>query len=135
MLWSRTGNRKKASKDNADPEAQLVERLKQRDEPAFLELYDRHRRSVYWFLVHMTGSVVIAEDLTQGVFVAILEKICSGTMGQFDSGKGALEGFTRAALKRARQVLQLGYNKGLWILIFATINSVLLVKPMDELDP
>jgi RNA polymerase sigma-70 factor (ECF subfamily) len=41
----------------------------------------------------MTGSVAIAEDLTQGVFVAILEKICSGTMGQFDSGKGALEGY------------------------------------------
>jgi RNA polymerase sigma-70 factor (ECF subfamily) len=93
LLWSRTGNRTKASKDNADPEAQLVERLKKRDEPAFLELYDRHRRSVYWFLVHMTGSVALAEDLTQGVFVAILEKICSGTMGQFDSGKGALEGY------------------------------------------
>jgi RNA polymerase sigma-70 factor (ECF subfamily) len=81
------------SKDNADPEAQLVERLKRRDEAAFLELYDRHRRSVYWFLVHMTGSVALAEDLTQGVFVAILEKICSGAMGQFDSGKGALEGY------------------------------------------
>ena len=93
LLWSRAGNRKKTSKDNADPEAQLVERLKQRDESAFLELYDRHRRSVYWFLVHMTGSVAVAEDLTQGVFVAILEKIGSGTIEQFDSGKGAWEGY------------------------------------------
>jgi len=59
LLWSRAGNRKKTSKEDADPEAQIVERLKQRDEPAFLELYDRHRRSVYWFLVHMTGSVAL----------------------------------------------------------------------------
>jgi RNA polymerase sigma-70 factor (ECF subfamily) len=93
LLWSRIGNRKKTSKEEADPEAQLVERLKQRDESAFLELYDCHRRSVYWFLVHMTGSVAIAEDLTQGVFVAILEKIGSGAIGQFDPGKGALEGY------------------------------------------
>ena len=93
LLWSRVGTRKKTSKDNADPEAQLVDRLKQRDESAFLELYDRHRRSVYWFLVHMTGSVAIAEDLTQGVFVAILEKIGSGTIEQFDPGKGPLEGY------------------------------------------
>jgi RNA polymerase sigma-70 factor (ECF subfamily) len=41
----------------------------------------------------MTGSVVLAEDLTQGVFVAILEKIGCGTIGQFDPGKGALEGY------------------------------------------
>jgi RNA polymerase sigma-70 factor (ECF subfamily) len=93
LLWSRAGTRGKTSEGNADSEAQLVDRLKQRDESAFLELYDRHRRSVYWFLVHMTGSVAVAEDLTQGVFVAILEKIDSGTIGQFDSGKGALEGY------------------------------------------
>jgi RNA polymerase sigma-70 factor (ECF subfamily) len=93
LLWSRTGNRKTTSKDEADPEAQLLERLKQREESAFLELYDRHRRSVYWFLVHMTGSIALAEDLTQGVFVAILEKIGSGAIGQFDPGKGALEGY------------------------------------------
>jgi RNA polymerase sigma-70 factor (ECF subfamily) len=93
LQWFRVGNRKKTSKDDADPEAQLVDRLKQRDESAFLQLYDRHRRSVYWFLVHMTGSVAAAEDLTQGVFVAILEKIDSGTIGRFDSGKGAFEGY------------------------------------------
>jgi RNA polymerase sigma-70 factor (ECF subfamily) len=93
VLWSRTGNRKKTSKGNADLEAQLVERLKQRDERAFLDLYDRHRRSVYRFLLHMTGSVAVAEDLTQGVFVAILDAICRGTFGQFNPEKGTLEGY------------------------------------------
>jgi RNA polymerase sigma-70 factor (ECF subfamily) len=93
LLWSRNGNRQKTSRENGDPEAQLLDRLKQRDDQAFLELYDRHRLPVYRFLMHMTGSVAIAEDLTQGVFVAILDAICSGTMGQFDPGKGTLEGY------------------------------------------
>ncbi len=93
MLWSRNGNRQKTSRENGDPEAQLLDRLKQRDEQAFLDLYDCYRLPVYRFLMHMTGSVAIAEDLTQGVFVAILDAICSGTMGQFDPGKGTLEGY------------------------------------------
>ena len=93
MLWSRNGNRQRTSRENADPEAQLLDRLKKRDEQAFLDLYDCHRLSVYRFLMHMTGSVAIAEDLTQGVFVAILDAICSGTIGRFDPGKGTLEGY------------------------------------------
>jgi RNA polymerase sigma-70 factor (ECF subfamily) len=93
LLWSRNGNRNKTSKGNIDPEAQLLERLKQRDERAFLDLYDCHRLSVYRFLMHMTGSVAVAEDLTQGVFVAILDAICSGAIGQFDPGKGTIEGY------------------------------------------
>ncbi len=118
MLWSRAGTRKKASKDNADPEAQLVDRLKQRDESAFLELYDRHRRSVYWFLVHMTGSVAVAEDLTQGVFVAILEKIGSGAIEQFDSGKGALEGYLLGVARNlAREERRKTYR-------FASLESI-----------
>jgi RNA polymerase sigma-70 factor, ECF subfamily len=93
LLWSRNGNRKKTSRENAVPDAQLLDRLKQRDERAFLDLYDCHRLSVYRFLLHMTGSVAVAEDLTQGVFVTILEAICSGTIGQFDPGKGTMEGY------------------------------------------
>jgi len=38
----------------------------------------------------MTGSVALAEDLTQGVFVAILEKISSGTIEQFELREGGL---------------------------------------------
>ncbi len=93
MLWSRNANRQKTSRDKADPEAQLLDRLKRRDEQAFLDLYDCHRLNVYRFLMHMTGSVAVAEDLTQGVFVAILDAIGSGTIGQFDPGKGTLEGY------------------------------------------
>ena len=118
MLWSRAGTRKKTSKDDADPEAQLVERLKQGDESAFLALYDRHRRSVYWFLVHMTGSVSAAEDLTQGVFVAILEKVGSGAIEQFDLGKGAFEGYLLGIARNlAREERRKTYR-------FASLESV-----------
>jgi RNA polymerase sigma-70 factor (ECF subfamily) len=93
LLWSRTRSWKKSSKDNADLDAQLVERLKRRDEHAFLDLYDRHRRSVYRFLMHMTGSLAVAEDLTQEVFVVVLDGICSGAIEKFDPAKGTLEGY------------------------------------------
>ena len=93
LLWSRTRNWAQGPKDNVDPDAQLVERLKRRDQHAFLDLYDRHRRSVYRFVMHMTGSLAVAEDLTQEVFVVILDGMCSGAIEQFDSAKGTLEGY------------------------------------------
>lgn len=93
MLWLRSGNRTNGSTCSPGSDAQLVERLKRGDEQAFLELYDRHRRSVYRFLMHMTGSTAVAEELTQEVFVVILDSMCSGTVGQFDPGKGTMEGY------------------------------------------
>jgi RNA polymerase sigma-70 factor, ECF subfamily len=74
-------------------DAELAERLGQRDEHAFLCLYDLHRSSVYRFLMHMTGSVTAAEELTQEVFVVILEAMCAGTVGQFDRQRGTWEGY------------------------------------------
>ena len=93
MLWSRAGNKTKGIKNGSDSDAQLAERLKQRDEHAFLQLYDQHQRCVYRFLMHMTGSVPTAEELTQEVFVVILDAICAGKMEQFDPERGTLEGY------------------------------------------
>jgi RNA polymerase sigma-70 factor, ECF subfamily len=115
LLWRRIGNRKNAARNDLDPDVQLVERLKQRDEHAFLSLYDRHGQSVYRFLMLMTGSVAIAEDLTQEAFVVILNAMCSGSIGQFDPAKGTLEGYllgiarnlARAERRRAHRMLPL----------------------------
>ena len=93
LLWSRSCNKTRESKGDADSDARLVEGLKQRDEHAILSVYDRHRRSVYRFLLHMTGSVASAEELTQQVFVEILDSMCNGTIGQFDLEKGTLEAY------------------------------------------
>ncbi len=115
MLWSRAGSKAKSIRDGLDSDAQLAERLKQRDEHAFLQLYDRHRGSVYRFLMHMTGSISTAEELTQEVFVAILNAMCAGKIEQFDPGRGTLEGYllgiarnvARVEQRRARRLLSL----------------------------
>jgi RNA polymerase sigma-70 factor (ECF subfamily) len=94
LRWSwipRTANGSKYSPASSDDE--LAERLKQRDEHAFLRLYDLHRSTVFRFLMHMTGSIGVAEELTQEVFVVILDEMCNGTIGRFDPKRGTQEGY------------------------------------------
>jgi RNA polymerase sigma-70 factor (ECF subfamily) len=93
LLWPRPGNRTQGSTKGSASDAQLLERLKQRDEHGILNLYDRYARPVYRFLLHMTGSVAVAEDLTQEVFLVIIDAVGSGTIRQFDPEKGTLEGY------------------------------------------
>jgi RNA polymerase sigma-70 factor (ECF subfamily) len=94
LRWLRTNRQPNGLKiDAASSDAQLAERLKQRDEHAFLSLYDLHRSAVYRFLMHMTGSIALAEELTQEVFVAVLDSMCAGTIGQFDPQRGTWEGY------------------------------------------
>jgi RNA polymerase sigma-70 factor, ECF subfamily len=115
LLWPRNGNRTQGSKKDSASDAQLLERLKQRDERGFLNLYDRYGRPVYRFLMHMTGSVAVAEDLTQEVFLVILDAVGSGTIRQFDPEKGTLEGYLlgiarnllRAERRRSNRLLPL----------------------------
>ena len=75
-LAGKSGDAKKAT---VSSDAEMAERLKQGDENAFLTLYDLHRSTVFRFLMYMTGSVGAAEELTQDVFVAILDAMCAGT--------------------------------------------------------
>lgn len=116
MRWSWIARKKDYSKSSlTSSDAELADRLKQRDEDAFLHLYDLHRSSVFRFLMHMTGSVVVAEELTQEVFVVILDSMSAGTVGQFDPQKGTLEGYllgiarnlARAERRRANRVVPL----------------------------
>jgi RNA polymerase sigma-70 factor (ECF subfamily) len=115
LLWSRSVKKPKGSQESSASDAQFVERLKQGNEHAFLNLYDQHRSTVYRFLMHMTGSIMIAEELTQDVFVVILDSMCAGSFGQFDPGKGTLEGYllgiarnlARAEQRRAHRFVPL----------------------------
>ncbi|HUD54976.1 MAG TPA: RNA polymerase sigma factor [Terracidiphilus sp.] len=117
LQWLGIGRRKEGLKnDPASSDAQLAERLKQRDEHAFLNLYELHRISVYRFLMHMTGSTATAEELTQEVFVVILDSMCAGTGGQFDPERGTWEGYllgiarnlARAERRRTGRLVDLG---------------------------
>jgi RNA polymerase sigma-70 factor (ECF subfamily) len=58
------------------------------DEDAFTALYRRRQGPVYRFALQMTGNVVIAEDVTQEVFMALLSKTA-----KFDPARGTLASF------------------------------------------
>lgn len=116
MQWSWI--RKKAEDPKHGPslsDTELVQGLKQRDEHAFLRLYDLYRSSVFRFLLFTTGSVPAAEELTQEVFVVILDAMCAGTVDQFDPRKGTWQGYllgiarnlARAERRRANRVVSL----------------------------
>jgi RNA polymerase sigma-70 factor (ECF subfamily) len=116
LQWSWTGRKTQGSKNGLpSSDAELAERLRQRDEHAFLSLYDLHRSSVFRFLMHMTGSIAAAEELTQEVFVVILDAMSAGTVGQFDPRKGTLEGYllgiarnlARAEQRKAHRLVSL----------------------------
>jgi RNA polymerase sigma-70 factor, ECF subfamily len=115
LQWPWITGKPKGSNNTASSDAELAERLKQRDEHAFLSLYDLHRSAVFRFLLHMTGSIAIAEELTQEAFVAILDAMCAGTIGQFDPRRGTWEGYllgiarnlARAEQRRAHRLVSL----------------------------
>lgn len=58
------------------------------DEEAFTALYRRRQGPVYRFALQMTGNVVIAEDVTQEVFMALISKTA-----KYDAGRGSLASF------------------------------------------
>ena len=65
--------------------------------------------------MHMTGSITVAEELTQEVFVVILDAMCAGTVGQLDPQRGTWEGYllgiarnlARAEQRKARRLVSL----------------------------
>lgn len=115
LLRFRIGKGSKKPQENTASDAELAEHLKLRDERAFLKLYDLHRSTVYRFLIHMTGSIAVAEELTQEVFIVILDAMCAGTIGQFDPERGTWEGYllgiarnlARSEQRRTRRVVSL----------------------------
>ena len=67
---------------------QLLDKIQQGDEPAFLELYNRWKRNIYQFAWQMTGSASMADDITQDVFLLIIRDRL-----HFDPLKGAFSSF------------------------------------------
>ena len=69
------------------------------DEEAFTTLYRRRQSGIFRFAMHMCGSVEVAEDVTQEVFVSLIRDA-----SKFDPAKGAvsayLYGIARNQLKR-----------------------------------
>jgi RNA polymerase sigma-70 factor (ECF subfamily) len=83
-------NRAKASKLErmSESDEKLLGRMLEGDDGAFTALYRRRQGPVYRFALHMTGSAAIAEDVTQEVFLALIE---NGR--RFDGSRGPLLSF------------------------------------------
>lgn len=67
---------------------ELLVRIRSGDEEAFLGLYRRRQGAIYRFVMHMSGSAVVAEDITQDVFLALLRDGCG-----YDPARGTLSGY------------------------------------------
>lgn len=72
------------------PEAddELLLGVRSGDEQAFVTLYRRRQGPIYRFVLHMTGSVTAAEDVTQEVFLALIRENCG-----YDPERGSLSGY------------------------------------------
>ena len=51
----------------------LIVRIVSGDRDAFAALYRRHRADVYRFAMHISGSRPVADDVTQDVFMAVIQ--------------------------------------------------------------
>src|SRR6516164_11303067 len=67
---------------------ELLLRSQSGDEEAFLVLYRRRQAALFRFALHMSGSMPVAEDVTQEVFLALLREECG-----YDPERGTLSGY------------------------------------------
>jgi RNA polymerase sigma-70 factor (ECF subfamily) len=67
---------------------ELLLRVQSGDEEAFVALYRRRQAGLFRFALHMCGSMPVAEDVTQEVFLAVLREDCG-----YDPSRGTLSGY------------------------------------------
>jgi len=60
-------------------ETALIQRAKEYDQAAWVEIYERYKHSIYNYIYYRVNETALAEDLTQEVFVRALESIDSFT--------------------------------------------------------
>ena len=69
----------------AESDADLIERLKGRDQQAMADLYDRYGRAAYSLVLRIVRDSATAEDLVQETFLRIWNRVQG-----FDGRRGAL---------------------------------------------
>jgi RNA polymerase sigma-70 factor (ECF subfamily) len=81
-------------------DAELLRRMRNGDEEAFTMLYRRRQSAVYRFALQMTGHRMLAEDVTQEVFMALIRN-----PGSYNTERGTiasyLYGMARNMVRRA----------------------------------
>ena len=74
-----------AQKTNEHSDDELFRQMKAGDEAAFIALYRRWQNGIYRFALRLSGSEAVAEDVTQEVFMVLMNDA-----SRYDSGKGSL---------------------------------------------
>jgi RNA polymerase sigma-70 factor (ECF subfamily) len=86
---------------------QLLAQALAGDEDAFTSLYRRRQGPVYRFALHMSGSSLIADEVTQDVFMFLLQR-GSG----FDPSRGALGAYLFGVARNyVRRALERNYTE------------------------
>jgi len=81
-------NERHMTSNPAETDEELLLRMQSGDEEAFLALYRRRQAGLFRFAMHMSGSMPVAEDVTQEVFLALLREDCG-----YDPDRGTLSGY------------------------------------------
>jgi RNA polymerase sigma-70 factor (ECF subfamily) len=71
--------------DDPDSDELLLSRTAAGDAEAFARLFQRRQGQVFRFALHMTGSITIAEDVTQEAFLRVMRDA-----GRFEAGRSAV---------------------------------------------
>ena len=91
----------------AGSDQELLQRIWQLDLSAVMEVYDRYQASIYHFVLEMSGDRSVAADITQDVFLLMLERrgLLSRVFARFDVRKGSLEGYLLGVARRLTRKL------------------------------
>jgi RNA polymerase sigma-70 factor (ECF subfamily) len=74
----------------------LLRRIARGEEEAFVELYRRRQPDIYRFAFALSKSRAIAQDVTQDVFLGILQSV-----ERFDAAKGSVRGWLLGCTRHA----------------------------------
>ena len=86
---------------------QLLRQALAGDEEAFTALYRRRQGPIFRFAMHMSGSTHIAEEVTQEVFIFLLQR-----GGDFDPTRGALGAYLFGVARNyVRRALERSYSE------------------------
>ena len=69
-------------------DSELLRRMGAGDQEAFRTIYQRCQGPIYRFALHMTGNTFLAEDVTQEVFMTLIQE-----RGRFDPSRGTLSAY------------------------------------------
>src|SRR5579863_1481729 len=86
---------------------QLLAQALAGDEDAFTALYRRRQGPIFRFALHMSGSTQIAEEVTQEVFIFLLQR-----GADFDPTRGALGAYLFGVARNyVRRALERSYSE------------------------